>query len=508
MSSSDTPASGPDLTAGVAIESIPAGGALAGHVDGEAVLLSRDGDGCAAVSGTCTHYGAPLATGRIANGEVRCPWHHACFSLRTGEALSAPAFAALRRYRVDVRDGLAFVRADGAPMAEPVRTRADRAGPGRIVIVGGGAAGHAAAERLRALGHAGTITMLSQDGVAPCDRPNLSKDYLAGTAQADWLMLQPIEAYREHGIDLRLDCPVRALDLAASEVVLASGERRGYDALLLATGAEPVRLPVPGFDRPNVFTLRSVADADAIIAAAANARRAVLVGSGFIGLEAAGALRTRGLDVHVVTRDTVPLGKVLGREAGALLEALHVEHGVVFHHGRNAVGFDGATLTLDDGGTIACDLVLVGIGVKPRLELAKAAGLATGDGVLVDERLRTSQPGIYAAGDVAQYPLRGEAVRIEHWVHAQRQGQVAAANLLGDERPYREVPFFWTGHYDLSLRYVGHARGWDEVRIDGDLAAHDATARYYGGGRLLAALSVGRDLESLAIEARLRDELA
>lgn len=502
MSESNAPPSGPDFSLGVALADVPHTGVLAGHVAGEAALLSRMADAFFAVGGTCTHYGAPLAEGRIADGRVRCPWHHACFSLRSGEALAAPAFAALATWRVEVAGGRVFVREKMQARAPSVAAPSS-AHPARIVVIGGGAAAFAAAEKLRRLGFAGSLMLLSGDADAPCDRPNLSKDYLAGTASADWIPLQPDAFYREHAIDLRLACEVGALDTQARDVSLRSGEKIGYDALLIATGAEPVRMPVPGFDRPNVFTLRSLADCNAIIAAAANARSVVFIGAGFIGLEAAASLRARGLDVHVVAREAVPMERVFGTGLATAIADLHVANGVVFHRGRSARGFDGRTVTLDDGTELAADFVIVGIGVKPRAGLALDAGLDVHDGIVVDRFLRTSAARVFAAGDVARFPHGADSVRIEHWVVAERQGQVAAANMLGLQQPFEDVPFFWTHHYDLDVRYVGHAAQWDEARVDGSIAARDCSVRFFRGGRLLAAASVGRDLENLGIGAQL-----
>jgi NADPH-dependent 2,4-dienoyl-CoA reductase/sulfur reductase-like enzyme len=350
--------------------------------------------------------------------------------------------------------------------------------------------------------------MLSADDAAPCDRPNLSKDYLAGIASEDWIPLQSAEFYRDRRIDLRLACEVARIDTASRGVLIRSGERFAYDALLIATGAEPVRLPLPGFGLPNVFTLRSLADARAIIDATVNARSAVLIGAGFIGLEVADSLRQRGLDVHVIARDALPMEKVLGRELGDFVTRLHREHGVTFHLQRAPTGFDARLLTLDDGTTIAADMVIVGVGVRPRIELATAAGLAVDNGVLVDGQLQTSVAGIYAAGDVARYRHGADLVRIEHWVHAERQGQCVAANMLGHEQAFDDVPFFWSHHYDLDIRYVGHAPGWDEARLEGSIAARDCVVRYFRNGQLLAAASIGRDLENLAIEAELRQSQA
>ena len=502
MSHSDSATPGPDLARGVPLASVPEHGVLAGHVDGEPVLLARLDDGFHAVAGSCTHYGGPLGEGLVVDGEVRCPWHHACFSLRTGAALRAPAFAPLATWRTQVVGDTVFVQTkqDEAPLPAP-RPHVD---PGAIVIVGGGAAGFAAAQRLRELGFGGRLSMLSADADAPCDRPNLSKDYLAGTAEEDWIPLQGPEFYAEHDIDLRLGCEVTAIDAAARRVHLGTGDHLDYGALLVATGAEPRRLPLPGFDRPNVFALRSQADARAIIAASANARSVAFIGAGFIGMEAAGALRSRGLEVHVVAPDEVPMAHALGPEVGGFLAGLHRGNGVIFHLRANAKDFDGRVLTLEDGTNIAADLLVVGVGVSPRTQLAEAAGLAVDNGILVDAQLRTSVAGIFAAGDVASYLHDGTRVRVEHWVHAQRQGQAAAANMLGAARAFTDVPFFWTHHQGVELRCSGYMAGWDEVRIDGELPARDFTARYYRDGRLVAAASVGRDLENLSIEAGLQ----
>lgn len=501
MAQVDSLPPGPDLARGVRVDEVPEQGVLAGHVDGAAVLLVRVDDGIRALGGTCTHYGAPLAEGLVADGEIRCPWHHACFSLRTGQALRAPAFAPLARWQVEIVGDTVFVR--GEDMAKPSPPPRPRRQPGRIVIIGGGAAGYAAAVRLRELGHEGSLSMLSADTSAPYDRPNLSKDYLAGTAPEDWIPLQGPDFYAGQRIDLRLGCEVAAIDAKGRQVTSAGGEAFAYDALLIATGAEPRRLPTPGFERPGVFMLRSLDDARAIIAASDGARSVVLVGAGFIGLETAGALRARGLEVHVVTPEEVPMERTLGREVGGFLTRLHQEAGVVFHLRAKATGFDGKALTLEDGTRIAAGLVVVGIGVSPRTQLAAAAGLEVDDGIVVDARLQASVPGIYAAGDVARYRHGADLLRIEHWVHAQRQGQVAAANMLGADEAFTDVPFFWTHHGGLDLRFTGHAAGWDEVRIDGELAARDFVARYFRNGALVAAASVGRDQENLSIEAAL-----
>ncbi|MEO5565897.1 MAG: FAD-dependent oxidoreductase [Luteimonas sp.] len=501
MADDESPPAGPDFANGVPISSIPEDGVLAGHVDGEAVLLARLDDGIHAVGAHCTHYGAPLADGLVVDGEIRCPWHHACFNLRTGEATRAPAFAPLAKWSTETRGDTVFVRTREAETPPTQSTP----GPNstHILIVGGGAAGYAAALRLRELGHDGELIMLSADDAPPCDRPNLSKDYLAGTAQEEWIPLQDPAFYSGRGIDLRLGCKVTRIDPTARHATTAAGDVFGYDRLLLATGAEPRRLTAPGFDLPNVFSLRTLGDARAIIAATRGAKSVVFVGAGFIGLEAAAALRTRGLTVHVVAPEDVPMERVLGPDLGNYLVELHRRNGVVVHLGATASGFDGRVLALSDGTRLDADMLVVGTGVSPRTALAAEAGLQVDIGIVVNAQLQASVAGIYAAGDVARYPHAGELVRVEHWVHAQRQGQLAAANMLGAQLDFTDVPFFWTHQYDLELRYTGQGT-WDEVRIDGSLPDRDFTARYYRKGALVAAASVGRDRENLEIEAQLQ----
>jgi len=502
-------AKGPDLAAGIALSELPDGGMLAGHVGEEAVLLVRRGAEVFAVGAHCTHYHGPLADGLVVGDTVRCPWHHACFNLRTGEAVRAPALSPLDCWAVEQRDGKVFVRTKREPESKPARA-AQSGAPEKIVILGGGAAGFAAAEMLRRERYAGSIVMLSDDAASPVDRPNLSKDYLAGTAPEDWVPLRPDDFYAENKIDLRLNAPVAAIEPRARQVVLASGERIAFDRLLLATGAEPVRLPIPGADQPHVHTLRSLADSRAIIERAKTARRAVVIGASFIGLEVAAALRTRELEVHVVAPEARPMERILGPQMGDFIRALHEEHGVVFHLPDKPAAIAGNQVKLASGGTLEADLVVIGVGVRPRLQLAESAGLAIDRGVMVNAQLETSVPGIFAAGDIARWPdpHSGENIRVEHWVVAERQGQAAARNMLGRGEAFTDVPFFWSQHYDIPINYVGHAEKWDELTVDGDIARKDCMLRFKRGGRVLAAASIFRDLESLKAELAMEREAA
>jgi apoptosis-inducing factor 3 len=495
---------GPDLAQGIALEDIPDGSLIGGHVGDSAVLLARHGDELFAIGATCSHYSGPLAEGLIVGDTVRCPWHHARFSLRTGEAIGAPAFNPTSCWRADKRDGKVFVREEieSSDRRKPRQARSPRGKAERIVIVGGGAAGFAAAEMLRREGFDGSLALLSADDEAPYDRPNCSKDYLAGSAPEDWLPLRPPDFYEQQSIELLLRTEVTVVDVKERRVALASGRQIPFDKLLLATGAEPVRLDIPGADQPHVHVLRSLSDSRSIIARAKAARHVVVIGASFVGLEVAAAMRARGIEVHVVAPERRPLERVLGGQFSDFIREVHEDHGVVFHFEETATAIDGANVKLKGGATLPADLVVVGIGVRPRLQLAERAGLKIDRGVVVNEFLQTSAPEIFAAGDIARWPDRhtGENLRIEHWVVAERQGQTAARNMLGGGQRFSDIPFFWSQHYDVPINYVGHAEKWDNLSIEGDIKSRDCVVRYYGNGRVLATASIFRDVDSLKDE--------
>jgi NADPH-dependent 2,4-dienoyl-CoA reductase/sulfur reductase-like enzyme/nitrite reductase/ring-hydroxylating ferredoxin subunit len=500
--------SGLDLTLGVAQDELADGAKLLGHVGEEEVLLVRSRSNFFAVGAHCTHYQGPLAEGLVVGDTIRCPWHHACFDLRTGEALRAPAFDPLSCWVVELRDDRVFVsRKKGQPRASKVGKLASNA-PERIVIVGGGAAGFAAAEMLRREKFAGSIVMLSNDAAAPVDRPNLSKDYLAGNASEDWVPLRPESFYSENAIDLRLATEVARIDPGLREVALADGHVVRYERLLLATGAEPVRLWIPGSEQAHVHSLRSLADCRAIIARAQTARRAIVLGASFIGLEVAAALRSRGIEVHVVAPDKRPLERILGPEMGRFVQSLHEEHGVIFHLNETAISIDGNQMALKGGGIVEGDFVVAGIGVRPRIDLAVKAGMAVERGVVVNACLETSAKGVFAAGDIARWPdpHSSENIRVEHWIVAERQGQTAALNMIGHREEFAAVPFFWSQHYDVPINYVGHAESWDEISIEGDIPDKDCVVRYKREGRTLAIASIFRDQENLRAEVAMETE--
>jgi NADPH-dependent 2,4-dienoyl-CoA reductase/sulfur reductase-like enzyme/nitrite reductase/ring-hydroxylating ferredoxin subunit len=500
MAEASSELEGPDFEKGCETQKVADGEMLLGHAFGEPVLIARRGDELFAIGATCTHYGGPLAKGLMVDCTVHCPWHHARFDLRTGEAIAAPALNDVACYKIEKRGERFFVtgKIDKKPERRPKASRAS------VLIIGAGAAGGAAAEMLRREGYDGPVTLIGADEFLPYDRPNLSKDYLAGNAPEEWIPLRPPEFYREKKIDTLTNTTVTSIDPKTKQVTLSDGRSLGYGALLLATGAEPMRLKIPGDDLPHVCYLRTLADSRRIIDKAKNAKRAVVIGSSFIGLEVAWSLRERKLDVAVVGKGSLPLEKVLGTQIGNLVRETHEAHGVKFHLGRTLAAIHDRDVQLDDGTKLDCDLVVVGIGVRPNTHLTEQSGIATDDGVLVNEYLETNIPGIFAAGDVACWPdPRAGRIRVEHWVVAQRQGQTAARNILGAREPFTIPPFFWSNHFDLHIHYVGHGSGGDDASLSGDLKAKDASVIFQSGGKLAAIASIGRDRENLEAEVAL-----
>jgi apoptosis-inducing factor 3 len=491
--------SGPDLSRGVSADTLKEDQPLLGHVGEQAVMLVKTGGQILATAATCTHYSGPLAEGLVVDGTVRCPWHHACFDLRTGLA-KGPALTPLACF--DVIHERDLVRVGAQHSAKP-RAPATASVLGSVVIVGGGPAGMACAELLRRLGYDGPVSLVADEQPGPVDRPNLSKDYLAGSAPEEWIALRDAAFFEQQRIEWLLGDAAARIDTKQRKLFLRSGRELAYGALVLATGAEPRRLDIPGADAPHVLLLRSLADSRHIIDKAKAGARAVVIGSSFIGLEVAASLRARQVEVTVVSPDQTPLGRVLGDKLGAFVRAKHEAKGVAFRLGRKPVRITDSAVELDDGSTLTADFVVQGVGVRPRTELAEAAGLSVDRGIVTDEQLRTSDAQVYAAGDVASYPdaWSGARVRIEHFAVAERQGQAVARTLLGQGTPFRDVPFFWSAHYDTTLGYVGHAESWDRILERGDLEQGKYAAAYEKNGKILAVACLGEDMLGLEVEA-------
>jgi NADPH-dependent 2,4-dienoyl-CoA reductase/sulfur reductase-like enzyme/nitrite reductase/ring-hydroxylating ferredoxin subunit len=495
----DKQLSGPDLKSGVELDKLIENEPFLGHYEGEAVILVRQGDHVFAMAGTCSHYGGPLAEGFVVGNTIRCPWHHARFDIHTGEAEGAPALNPLSCFNV---------RRQGNTVAIAGKMEADfhvpcPQSPSSVVIIGAGAAGAACADMLRTKGYAGPVTLVADEQPSPVDRPNLSKDYLAGSAPEEWIPLRTPDYYQSIQVDFVAGNPAIRIRPDEHKVSLRDGRTLDYGALLLATGAEPRLLSIKGSNLPHVLRLRSLADSNAIIAKARQARNCAVIGSSFIGLEVAASLRSRGREVTVISQESVPLANVLGNELGRFVQRLHEKHGVRFLLDTKPQAILDDKVEIDQGRSIDAGLVVFGVGVSPRTSLADDAGIKVDDGVVVDEMLRTSASDVFAAGDIARYPepISGELTRIEHWVVAERQGQSVARSMLGIGGPFHQTPFFWSQHYDVQISYVGHASKWDSCQIEGDLDKSNACAVYRRTDRIIAVATIGRDRLSLQVEA-------
>lgn len=495
----------PDLEEGISVSELPDGGRIVGHVGEESVLLIRKGDQYLAVDAFCTHYHAPLVDGLVVGDTIRCPWHHACFELRTGSAAGAPAMRPLRVFRT-VRAGERIrVLPDPEP---PHKPRPTGSGTEQIVIIGAGAAGSFAAAELRRVGFDGRVVLITRESRPPYDKPNLSKDYLAGRAPDDWIPLRGDTDYAQDGVDLRLRTTVDRIFPARREVRLGSGERIPFDRLILATGARPRHLDIPVAPDAHLYYLRTWPDAESLRAVAGVTREVVVIGASFIGLETAASLRERGLSVTVVAPEERPLERVLGRDVAEFILGTHESKGVKFRLGRKPVEIRHDSVVLDDGSSERCEIVVAGVGVVPETYLAERAGLAVDGGIVANAFLQTSSPNVFTAGDATRFPYArsGRSIRVEHWAAAARQGQVAARNAIGRREPFAAVPFFWSQHYDLVFAYVGHAESAADAQLFGSLSEGNAAVLYRDQGRVAAVATLFRDDVSLAVEAAMERE--
>ena len=477
------------------------------------VLLARVDGKCYAVAAHCTHYGAPLADGYLSGDRIVCPWHHACFNTRTGALEEPPALDSIANYPVRIENDEVFVDVpDGAPdRVTPQMTKRSADDKRTFAIIGGGAAGYMAAQTLREEGFAGRIVMITRESRAPYDRPNLSKDYLQGHADPEWMPLRGDDVYPEHDIEVLFDKEVSGVDIPTRKINFADGEEMECESLLIATGGEPRRLEIPGGSLKNVFVLRSFDSADRIIAAAEGSKKAVVIGASFIAMEAAFSLRERGLDVTVVAPDKVPFERTMGPEIGRLFQSVHESKGVSFRLGEHVTSLRGETnvdgVELASGDVLDADFVVVGVGVSPATAFLNGIEKQKDGSVGVDEFMSLGND-VFAAGDIASFidPRSGERTRIEHWRTALQQGRAAAKNMLDQRQRYTAVPFFWTTQFDATLNYVGHAVGWDRIEYRGDVEKKDFLAFYIKDEKVAAVAGMNRDRELDEWEEKFRRE--
>lgn len=481
--------------------------------DGTDILLTKVDGTYYAVGAFCTHYGAPLAKGALCGKHVICPWHHAWFDITNGNLLEPPALDALPNYKVKIKDdkilvGLPEERTDRRlPKMATCNLDVDK----RIfAILGGGAAGYAAAQTLREEGFLGRIIMITQEKELPYDRPNISKDYLQGEVKASMMPLRSKKFFENHKIEVLTGKTAKEVDHSNNKIIFESGEPLHYNKLLVATGGIPRKMDVPGADLENIFVLRSFDSADAIIDALENIKKVVVVGASFIGMEAAASLQSRGLAVTVVAPEKLPFAKTLGPEIGKYFKELHQENGVQFKLDSQVEKFEGDSkleyVVLKSGERLQADVVITGIGVAPATAILKDIKQEKDGGVITDLYLNLVAD-LYAAGDIASIPdpHTNKPRRIEHWRYALQQGRAAAVNMLDKEIPFLGVPFFWTAHFGVSLRYIGHAKDWDEIYYDGEVAAKKFLAFYIKDDRITAVAGIGRDKEMAHLEQVFKD---
>jgi len=494
--------------------------------DGPNVLLTRQQGRVHAFAPNCPHYGAPLEKGKIVGGRLICPWHHACFKVDNGHLCEPPALDDLPTYAVREAGGRILVQVPASPPAStdkpeatptaevggvppvaagvPVDTRT-------FIIVGGGAAGEFAAQTLRKEGFAGRVLLVSADEKVPYDRTKLSKAYLAGKAQPAALPLRDREFYAQQKIELLTATRVAGLNLTSQEIELEGQPPLHYDQLLLAPGGTPNRLPkLPGHDLAGVLPLRTQADADHLLAATKEARQVVVIGSSFIGMEAASSLVNDTRRVTVIAQEQVPFARVLGPEIGAMFQKLHEEKGVQFETEAEVVALLGENgrvtgVQLKTGKLLPADAVVLGVGVRPATDFLQATFTLEKDGGLAVDAFLQAADNVYAAGDIARFPLAatGQPTRIEHWRVAQQHGQTAARNMLGQRQAFTAAPFFWTQQYGKSLRYAGHAERWDEIIYQGDVAGQDFLAFYILDRKIIAVAGMNRDADMIHIAEQL-----
>ncbi len=477
-------------------------------------LLCRINDEFFAVGASCTHYGAPLEEGVLKGDTIICPWHHACFNAKNGDLLEPPAMDALPVFELKI-DGESIqinVPDEIESSRLPGMVKKDSSTDNRtFVILGAGASAYSAAQSMRENGFRGNIVMVTKENRKPYDRPNLSKDYLAGNSEPEWMPLRPDDFFEEYGIEIRQTVSIRGVDFQKKQVSFDNNENLKYDKLLIATGGIPNQLNVKGSDLENIFYLRSFDDADRIIASLKDSKNAVVIGAGFIAMETAHSLTERKINVTVIAPVKVPFERNFGKEIGGLFRKEHEKNGVVFKLESKVKEFKGAekvqSVLLESGEEVKTDLVIVGIGVRP------ATGFLNGAELMDDKSLKTDaflkvRENVYASGDIASFPdfRTGNHIRIEHWRLAEQLGRTAGANMAGKEIRFSGVPFFWTQQSGMNLRYVGYVKDWDEILIDGNIADKKFIAYYIKNNSVMAAAGLNRDKEMDAVHLLMKEQ--
>jgi NADPH-dependent 2,4-dienoyl-CoA reductase/sulfur reductase-like enzyme/nitrite reductase/ring-hydroxylating ferredoxin subunit len=472
------------------------------------VLLSKIAGEFYAVGGLCPHYGASLDEGILHDETIVCPWHHAMYDAKTGDLKEPPSLDSLPSYEVIIQGQNVVVKLPEVIPDRRVRdmTKHDPKADKRIfAIVGAGAAGNAAAQTLREDGFKGRIVMMTHENSVPYDRPMLSKEFMEGAADEESVPLRSKAFYEEHDIELMFQTEVKRVDIPKKLITFENGKTLAYDAILLASGGVPKLPALPGAELKNILTLRSFQDSKEIVKSAQKASQVVIIGSGFIGMETAHSLTKRNIPVTIITPEAAPFLNVLGNEIGKMFRKLHEKAGVRFKMGSEVAKFEGNenvhSVVLENGERIEADLVIVGVGVRPATDFLHGIDLLPDGSVAVDEFFSAAQD-VYAAGDIATFPLphTGEKVRIEHWRTALQHGRVAGHNMAGNKVAYTSVPFFWTNQVDLYFRYVGYAKEWDDIIVQGDLASENFIAYYVKNNKVYAAAGNNMEKEMAAIE--------
>ena len=466
-----------------------------------------------ATAAHCTHFGAPLEKGVLVGERMACPWHHACFNVTTGDQEEPPGLDNLPSFpvRIDGQNIIVELPENIPEQRTPNMAKHNPSVDSRVfAIIGTGPAGMFAAETLRKEGFQGQIFLITREERLPYDRTKLSKKYLQGKVEEDTLPQRSCEFYQENDIELRCGKAVTKVDADLKTITFEDNSVISYDSLLVATGGRPKRLKVPGIDLDNIFTLRQPSDVNHILETAEQNQRVVVVGSSFIGMETAASLTQQGLSVTVISPDSVPFEKILGQEVGKMFQDLHESHGVSFRFQTKATQFEGKgkveAVILENGEKIPADLVILGIGVEPVTDFLSGVKIEEKDNsVIVNEYLQAGKD-IYAAGDIARFPYGPieKLTRIEHWRLAAQHGRIAAHNMAGNQVKFTGIPFFWSGQFDLKLRYAGHAEDWDEIIFDGDVNSREFLAFYIKNNQVLAVTGCGRDSDVAAITELMR----